>query len=80
LVAAQRGYRYQTNPLIQLFDNVNLTFQLAINTAQYGRVFQDRFEDLFLTKQNKNYLDYLDHLHSKFDNVQQNIKINLFII
>ncbi|CAF3985134.1 unnamed protein product [Rotaria magnacalcarata] len=41
-VAEKRGYRYQTNPEIQLFDGLNLTFQLAINTAQYGRVFQDR--------------------------------------
>ncbi|CAF4439451.1 unnamed protein product, partial [Rotaria magnacalcarata] len=38
-VAEKRGYRYQTNPEIQLFDGLNLTFQLAINTAQYGRVF-----------------------------------------
>ncbi|CAM2699620.1 unnamed protein product [Rotaria socialis] len=41
-VAEQRGYRYKANPEIQLFDSLNLTFQLAINTAQYGRVFQDR--------------------------------------
>jgi len=42
--AAQRGYRFINNPQIQLFNNVDLKFQLAINTAQLSRVFEDRFE------------------------------------
>ena len=42
-IAEERGYRYQGNPEIRLFDGVDLTFRLAIDTSQYGRVFQDRF-------------------------------------
>jgi len=51
--AAQRGYRFTNNPQIQLFNNVDLKFQLAINTAQLSRVFEDRLEDLFIK------IDYL---------------------
>jgi len=41
-IAKQRGYRFKNNPEIKLFDDLDLTFQLAVNTAQYGRVFEDR--------------------------------------
>ena len=42
-IAKQRGYRFKNNPEIKLFDDLDLTFQLAVNTAQYGRVFEDRW-------------------------------------
>ncbi|CAF0997043.1 unnamed protein product [Didymodactylos carnosus] len=41
-VQQQRGYTFKSNPTIKLFNNVSFNLKLAINTAQYGRVFQDR--------------------------------------
>jgi hypothetical protein len=41
--AAKRGYKFKNNPSITPFaDMPNIQLNLAINTAQYGRVFQDR--------------------------------------
>ena len=41
--AKKRGYTFRNNPKIQIFDNAtNFVLNLAVNTAQYGRVFQDR--------------------------------------
>ncbi|XP_067940540.1 protein DD3-3-like [Watersipora subatra] len=37
-----RGYVLKNNPQVDIFNNDKLTLQMAINTAQYGRVFQDR--------------------------------------
>ncbi len=51
--ANQRGYLFTNNPQIQLFNNVDLKLQLAIDTSQLSRVFEDRFEDLFIK------IDYL---------------------
>jgi hypothetical protein len=47
-VAINRGYRFQNNPKVQIMPGVNMTLQLAINTAEYSRVFEDRFEKIYV--------------------------------
>lgn len=38
-----RGYRFQNNPQVQIFaDSTKFKLQVNLNTAQFGRVFQDR--------------------------------------
>lgn len=41
--AAKRGYTFQNQPKVKLFADLDVKLNLAINTAQYGRVFQDRY-------------------------------------
>ena len=40
--AIKRGYVFKNNPSVNIFADLNFTLNLAVNTAQYGRVFQDR--------------------------------------
>ena len=40
--ANKRGYVFKNYPSVNIFTDLNFTLNLAVNTAQYGRVFQDR--------------------------------------
>jgi hypothetical protein len=42
----------KNNPAVKLFSDLNFTLNLAINTAQYGRVFEDRYGFYIFIKQN----------------------------
>lgn len=50
--AKKRGYILKNNPAVKLFSDLNFTLNLAINTAQYGRVFEDRYGFSIFIKQN----------------------------
>lgn len=40
--ANKRGYVFKNKPTVNIFNDLDFGLKLAINTAQYGRVFEDR--------------------------------------
>ena len=78
-IAVSRGYRFRNDPNVQIFEGMDMPLQLAVNTAQYSRVFEDRFER-WVTTIDCLIIENLDHIYLKFVNETRNLRIEKFTI
>ena len=46
--ATKRGYTFKNKPTVNIFADLDFKLNLAINTAQLGRVFQDRLKECLI--------------------------------
>jgi len=60
----RRGYVFANNPTVKIFDDLDLDLQLAINTAQFGRVFQDRSHVFHVVKRDSLGVPNSAHVHN----------------
>ncbi|GAB1599262.1 protein DD3-3-like [Argonauta hians] len=59
--ANDRGYIFKQNPIVKVFDGFDLDLRLAIDTSQFGRVFQDRTHTFSIKKRPKDLKDGVIH-------------------